>query len=131
MSYSCLRLRQTKVNNDLGNPKLSESIAELLSSEFGYFAVNLFNAGKTGEIRALGYLLSEAQMQGRRTMHSKTYFARNYFDGEVVVLTALRGDLLSRIWNLPKFFNNDSEFSLNKVMEDNSTVTKTRNLCQD
>ena len=69
-----------------------ESIAELPSSESGYPAVYLINAEKSDGIPALEYLMSEAQMQGRKTMLSKTYYAWNYSDGELVVFTALRVD---------------------------------------
>lgn len=67
-----------------------ESVAELPSSETGFPAVYLINAEKSDGIPAFNYLSDRAEQQGRRTMVSKTYYAWNYSDGELVAFTALR-----------------------------------------
>lgn len=69
-----------------------ESVAELPDKESGYPAVYLINAEKSDGIPAFEYLMSEAQHLGRQVTLSKTYYAWNYSDGELVAFTALRVD---------------------------------------
>ena len=66
------------------------SVAELPSSETGFPAVYLINAEKSDGIPAFNHLSARARERGRRTMVSKTYYAWNYSDGQLVAFTALR-----------------------------------------